>query len=300
MTKSTTKGMADISTPALLTPEMVDNIRRANTCDIVDAIDDGDISINARTAIGTSALHIAIDWGREDVTLALLDKGACVNVCDAKGVTPLHAAATTTSMSSDVVKRMLALGADPNARDAQGQTPLHWVSNTHSMLPLIMAGAELDAVNADGETALWGAARSGQISLARMLLEHGAQPNLANKTGQSPLERAVAEDELGVATALIAFGADSSRITDIRFKGLPATHAAVSLGLLPRLQRLLQNGHDPEVVHMEKTAFDEAKDNGRLDGLAMLHAWRAERAMAVVLDAALKAQGPGQTRPGHG
>ena len=57
----------------------------------------------------------------------LLDKGACVNVRDPEGRTPLTEASWNNHV--DTVKLLLDRGANPNARKADGATPLSIATN---------------------------------------------------------------------------------------------------------------------------------------------------------------------------
>ena len=63
---------------------------------------------------------------------------------------------------------------------------------------LLDAGAEIDAVGEDGWTALMVAASHGHSDYIELLLERGANPNLTNKDGQNALQiaKAVSEGKL--------------------------------------------------------------------------------------------------------
>lgn len=96
--------------------------------------------------------------------------------------TPLTIAAMNGHV--EVCRLLLDHGADPNhpaisppilSKNFQG--------NAHKVTPdiltlLIDQGAIVNAEEADGETALFYAVRSGQLSLVQCLLEHGAEMNL--------------------------------------------------------------------------------------------------------------------------
>lgn len=275
---------ADLSREgALLTEEMVDKLRRASAQDISDAIDAGDLPINGMRQSGWSALHVAIDSCREDVVRVLLAKGALINVADRRGETPLLAAMDT--MSIEGVHELLKYGANACASDAHGRTAHHRSQNGDATDLLMAFGADVDAVNAKGETALWEASKRGDYKQVLSLLNAGAKTEIASKLGSTPLQVAVAENEASVAMALIAHGASSDEITDASLHGLPPLHAAAFLGLVPRVIALLKEGRDPHLVFNERSAFDEAHGGGRRDVTAVLHAWQAERAMNQILDA---------------
>jgi hypothetical protein len=53
-------------------------------------------------------------------------------------------------------------------------------------------GVEVDAANADGNTALHAAAMRGQDAIVKLLVEKGARLDVTNKKGQTPLAAAKA------------------------------------------------------------------------------------------------------------
>ena len=120
------------------------------------------------------------------------------------GATPFLLAA----MAADVeVMRVLAeAGADPNLAADDGTTPLMLaaglgrymaetlVTEARSLEAASLAielGADVDAANETGSTALHGAAHVKSDALVRLLVEHGASLDPVNARGQTPL--AVAE-----------------------------------------------------------------------------------------------------------
>jgi ankyrin repeat protein len=111
---------------------------------------------------------------------------------------------------------LCARGADPRAADADGFQPLHHcgLGRDRGFVrvadALLRAGADVDAVDADGETLLHIACCFGHIALVRMLVEHGgADVNRKNTiTGQTPLHWSSVFGYTAVAQLLIQAGAD--------------------------------------------------------------------------------------------
>ena len=95
------------------------------------------------------------------------------------------------------VLRLLELGADIDVRNHKGKTALHCAAKAGFLRVinlLIEKGAIIDAVDNNGETALFEAIRStiknGEKLRAALeaLLVKGADPNVKNRKGQTPLQ----------------------------------------------------------------------------------------------------------------
>ena len=91
---------------------------------------------------------------------------------------------------------------------------------------LIADGAEADVADADGRTPLHLAARSGSVDVARVLLEAGADPNRPDRYGHTPLLFACTRTGVppGLVAALREHGADPYRANDAG--ATPRDHAA--------------------------------------------------------------------------
>lgn len=87
------------------------------------------------------------------------------------------------------VEVLLEHGADPDLPDSQRYTALHNAVASPSTLKLLLTkSSNVDRANEDGETALFMACERGlHLESAVHLLEHGANPNIGNKEGWSPL-----------------------------------------------------------------------------------------------------------------
>ena len=112
-----------------------------------------------------------------------------------------------------VVTRALELGADANgksARDPLGRTGvLIAIQSGHNsfLKQLADAGAALDPVDADGDTALHYAVHRGNLSVVKAMLKKNAVDKV-NKAGESALFIAVRKNQDALAAALTAAKAD--------------------------------------------------------------------------------------------
>ena len=103
---------------------------------------------------------------------------------------------------------------------------------------LVAAGANVDARERDGTTALIHASFSGRLELVKALLAAGANPNARNNQGRTALINACEKKRLQVVRALLAAGA----YADVRFNGEPALIKASGEGHLKIVRALLAAG----------------------------------------------------------
>ena len=131
----------------------------------------------------------------------------------------------------------LKAGADVNEVDAQGNTALI-AAILHGQEPvvrrLLEAGADVDYVNRVGMSALDLAVSTGSTEITRMLLEKSPQLDRINAAGYTPLHIAVQTDYPDIVRALLSAGADPNIV-------LTAPHALP--GLAPLMTVVLHKNH---------------------------------------------------------
>lgn len=109
------------------------------------------------------------------------------------------------------VASLVTQGADVNAREADGATALAWASmrsNTGVAKLLLDAGANPDLTNALGAGPLSLAIQNGSAAMVRLLLEKGADPNVSRENGETPLMTAARMGQADVMKLLLDRGAE--------------------------------------------------------------------------------------------
>lgn len=161
---------------------------------------------NAKNQSGRTALHEGALNG--EVARLLLDNGADPNVQDVEGKTALHIAARAPHDTS--TETLLQGGANPSITDAKGATPLIGVTNAKNADLLLDYGADVNARDAKGDTALHVDARwrRSDTEVTERLAQRGADLDARNDKGETPLHLAAARDNRNHVDALLNHGAD--------------------------------------------------------------------------------------------
>ena len=155
----------------------------------------GDTIINA-TLVGATPFALAAKAGELAVMRVLLEAGADPNIRTAENATPLMLAsgfardpnwnAAIENRSLEVVKALVALGADVNAVDGGGNTALHGAAHMRYetiIQYLVDQGARLDVSNKEGHTPLFIAERHLVQASVPVTGEHTSAGDLLRKLG---------------------------------------------------------------------------------------------------------------------
>ncbi len=108
------------------------------------------------------------------------------------------------------VRILLHSGADANAAQVDGTTALHWAAyhdDAEMVGLLVRAGADVNAVNRYGASALAEASTNGNAAIIKLLLEAGAEANTRMKGGETALMLAARSGNPETVRALLGHGA---------------------------------------------------------------------------------------------
>lgn len=182
------------------------------------------------------AMHVQ---DAESVRLLLLF-GADPNEADRDGITPLYAATQKSFLAGAVT--LLKYGADANMLNGVDfESPLAAaatagrVNLTHLLL---IYGGDCNQVLSDGNTLLTACInKKTPKRLVDVLLEYGAEPDAKNRMGQTALFKAVEAARPDIMESLLANGADAN-LPGPKHLLWPSTYST------PCLQMLLKHGAD--------------------------------------------------------
>jgi ankyrin repeat protein len=209
------------------------------------------LSHGARDRSSQSPLILAVQKGRLDMVQPLLDGGCDASARDSAGRSALliaytamqvgrSASASETSLTGSgsgqgpeenpkrteqlaILRLLIRYGADVKTTDPSG-TPLVATvmrDGDATIFKLFVdGGADLNAAaagrgaagGADGETLLLHAIDRRPADLVRILIDHGANINAADKKGRTPLVTAMARGRWDIVRLLVMRGADVSQL----------------------------------------------------------------------------------------
>lgn len=227
---------------------------------------------NGETPLLTAVINASVEAkpGRKtqhvEVAQYLIEQGANVNAQDWYGQTPLWAAVDLRNLevagpvkdnnvdreeAFNLIRTLLERGADPNARIKQVSPVKRWVTRL----------GNLSWVDVTGQTPFFRAAYSGDVSTMKLLVDHGANPNLATFNGTTPLMAAAGVNwtvsqtfDEGPEALLEAVKLAHSLGNDVNAQnalGFAAIHGAANRGSNEIISWLAANGAQLDIADKE-------------------------------------------------
>ena len=264
---------------------------------IVNALLNRHADANARDQ-GETALMVAASNEDPASVRLLLDHGADVNARCGNRYTALVAAASVTCLEDQnlqkhqwqkvaksppvykVLKLLLDYGADIDAQDFDGYTALYHIADLHDAKCeklLLDRGANIEIKGRFGITALSSAVENGRTDLVRALLARGADPNQKhNRHDITVLMDAAANGDMEMVKLLLDRGAKVNEQDDGSF-GTALVAAVMKHGPIKLVRLLLNHGASVNVRDIrERTALDWAQENNDTPAIALLKQYGAQ------------------------
>ena len=139
-------------------------------------------------SFGLSPLHLSALNGHADLMQLLLARSGNVDEEDSQGATPLWRAASSSVESRDVVRGLIRARANVNKLN----------TNIAAQDPFSNLGAGILAI----------AILNHNLDTAELLLQNGADVNIIDKYGKTPLMYAVAGNDFDGTALLLKYKAD--------------------------------------------------------------------------------------------
>ncbi len=157
--------------------EVFDALRKGDVAAVKALVEKTPGLVDARDGDGMTLLHYAAYGTDAGLVNFLLDKGAKIDLRSAEGHTPLHIAAMRDRR--ELVEALVKRGAALEARDGYERTALILCARERGQAAtgrfLLEAGADVNAADKFGSTALELAAWRGKAEFVDLLLEKGAK-----------------------------------------------------------------------------------------------------------------------------
>ena len=221
---------------------------------------------------GTTPLATAASFGHEEMVKLLLSSGKTnVNLRDKNGGTALFFAAQWNRPK--IVEVLIRSGADVNLPLSDGRTPLGFtVFKGYIKVVKLLLQAPGVQINKPGQSnvaALFLACSEEHRRIVKLLLEHGADPDMAVQNGITPLHIACRTGNTKIVELLLNNKADPN-IADVA--GWAAIHYACFGGYTKILKLLLDAGADMDLEMHEVTPYRMASAGGHHGVMKLLEA----------------------------
>jgi len=179
--------------------------------------------------------------GDLELVQTILDSDTtAIGMSNDRGSTALHFAAENGHIR--IVELLLDLGADLEAIDVDGDTPLMCAAiggNSEVFKMLLSRGADAHITNINKHDILHYAVLGGSVEIVDHTLDMGKDINAKNKDGATPLFNAVWKNNKEIARFLLEKGADIEAQNSYGFTPL---YLARAVGNVDMAQLLVDNG----------------------------------------------------------
>jgi ankyrin repeat protein len=191
-----------------------------------------------------TALHWAVNYGKEPVVNYLLEKGAKLDATSNYGYTPLHLAAM--GQNKKIVDALLAKKPNVNGKDNNGYTPIMFAMTHNGSKEMIQAwldaGADLTVKNNQNQTVLHLACLYANEEVAELFVKRGIPIKETDDYGYTPLAAAASRNSVKIVKMLLDKRADVNFRSDAN--GMSVLHWTCQHGAIDVFRLIIDKVKD--------------------------------------------------------
>ncbi|XP_038070828.1 fibronectin type 3 and ankyrin repeat domains 1 protein-like [Patiria miniata] len=212
---------------------------------VAEILESGDVWVDVPDTFGLSPLMQASQKGNIEMIETLMRYAADINAINGSGKDSLMLACFAGHLP--VVKLLRSYNASYETRDKGGSTAMHWAVDGGNVALIQSMIADGASVNQKGWGSGWTpllrcAAMAGDPNVARVLINAGAEVNVKDKDGKTPLMIASLNGHVTLVQLLVEKGADPTVRTEFGMSAVEMAHSFDRKRVMKYYGEILEKG----------------------------------------------------------